>query len=328
MCPTERSSSEPLTNVTNEWWYQDLIASMAMEAREGNVWYSPSAAPTDQESQPNRNSGMPLFESQWNWVTTTLPDSSVDGSWTSTPTTSERRSRLRFMIVQSIPLNRRSKQYWKDAGGVFFRRDRSEAVIRAYQADYDAVLNLGSSEFEGDTFNIPVFNPGRVVRKLLTPGATRKEIPHLLPPAPLDLPGTAWIKRPGRGGNGKELGLVTSEMIRSLPREWDIQQHIEGKEYRVVTVGPRVVQVTQRLNPGERPRHYEWVGLTGTPMVVKNAARAGAAELGDLSVIGWDIVHSPDTDQAYILEGNTCPGVNEPTVERIVNEMRVQLEDI
>lgn len=51
-------------------------------------------------------------------------------------------------------------------------------------------------------------------------------------------------------------------------------------------------------------------------------------QLSGSSFIGWDIMWDDYNDEAYILEGNSCPGVNEPTVERIVREVNRQLEEI
>lgn len=327
MCPTQRQSS--ISYRTPRDLYQRLAQLMNTDEPMLSTNLSELYADhIEQGSPPNRNSGTLSSEYVSLMERANSGESWVSIQETSRATTSERQQNLSIQLIPSIPLDVESKQYWRDHGGVFFNRARTEEELKRSATGYDVTINLGASHVSGDNWPIPFYNRGVDIQKLITPGATRRAIPHLIPPAPFDLPSEAWIKRPGRGGSGKELTTITAEMINNLPREWDVQQHISGREYRVITVGPRVVQSTERTNPGRSPRTYEWRGLGNTPTVVKNAARAGAMQLSGSSFIGWDIMWDDYNDEAYILEGNSCPGVNEPTVERIVREVNRQLEEI
>ena len=102
--------------------------------------------------------------------------------------------------------------------------------------------------------------------------------------------------------------------------EGDVQKHISGQEFRVITVGHKVVQVTKRDGGHlSSDRIYSWVGVHDAPAIVKDVARLAARELlSSKTIIGWDVISDPDTS-AYILEGNSCPGVNEHTAHRILN---------
>ena len=326
MCPTQRQSS--ISSRTSQDLYQRLIELMTSDGQyDSTSLFELFGDRTEQESPPSRSCG--THSSEYVLLSERMNSTSYYGDmWaTSATTTSERRQNLSIQLIQSIPLDTNSKDYWRLHGGVFFARSRTEEELRERASGYLATVNLGASHIEGAHWPVPIYNRAVDIQRLITPGATRRSIPHLIPPAPFDLPSEAWIKRPGRGGAGKELTTITEEMLRQLPRDWDVQQHITGKEYRVITVGPRVVQSTERTNPGGSPRSYAWRGLADTPSVVKNTARAGALQLSGLALIGWDIMYDDYNDEAYILEGNSCPGVNEPTVERIIREIQRQVEE-
>ncbi len=143
-----------------------------------------------------------------------------------------------------------------------------------------------------------------------------------MPPQPTRFPAEVWIKAPGMKGKGKYRKDIDRAL--TLPTEWDWQVHVEGQEYRLITVGERVVQSYEKYGT-HTERDYKWVGLQGTPPDVKELAREAARRLAGPTVVGWDLVKSGDN--VYLFEGNSCPGVNEASAKRIVTEIRRQMEE-
>lgn len=233
------------------------------------------------------------------------------------------------LAIRSVALTSDTTSAWKDAGVQFARRGRTQAdIIRmARDAGYEFILNLGKSQFQPDQgADWPGFywNKGQDILPLLYPGYTRDLLGDLMPPRPDSYPADVWIKAPGMKGKGKYKKAITHPL--SLPSEWDWQTHIEGTEYRVLTVGRRVVQSFIKTG-GQTDREYEWVGLTDTPIEVKRLARRAAKRLPGLNVVGWDLVFPDMADESelpLIFEGNSCPGVNYATAQRIVEEIRRQ----
>jgi len=204
-------------------------------------------------------------------------------------------------------------------------RNRTQVETLNYirnNIDCDFIINLGNSGIE---LNEPHFmwNSAEWVAPLLTPGATRKLMPIGYLPAQPEPDSWGWLKAPGRGGSGKTQRFLPYDF--HLPRGWDTQKHIEGEEYRVITVGMKVVQVTSRAGTNEN-REYRWLGLSNTPSEVKSKARSAAANLQGTNVIGWDLIQDKD-ENVYILEGNACPGVNDATAQRVVDEIYRQREE-
>ena len=227
---------------------------------------------------------------------------------------------MRAMMVRSIPLSIDTRDAWKEAGAVFARRTSDDDRVR--NIAYDApIINLGSSQcmIEG------IWNEARVVEPLLTPQASRALLGRLMPLGSVYCgPGYYWLKGAGRGGANKEKRFIRNgqefdalyEQARWM--EGDVQQHVEGQEYRVITVGEKVVQVTRR-DGGHlaSDRVYTWVGVSDAPYHVKAIARDAAMRLDNSkTIIGWDVI---DDGRAYILEGNSCPGVNASTARRILD---------
>lgn len=227
---------------------------------------------------------------------------------------------MSLQLIQSIPLATTTKEAWRSVGGVPMRRDRTAEELRRSANQFVATVNLGRSRAEMASWPVPLFNSPAVVEAVLTPGATRRHMGDLLPPTPQTYPTFAWVKKPGRGGRGKKIVRLPARPV--IPASWDIQLDISGDQYRVITVGHKCVQSHLRLDTVlDDERDYEWVGLNGTPGPVLSAARLGSRKLdNEFSVIGWDIMW--DGDQAYILEGNSCPGINFATAERIWKSMR------
>ena len=227
---------------------------------------------------------------------------------------------MRAMMVRSIPLALNTRDAWKDSGAVFARRTSDDERIK--QIAYDApIINLGSSQcmIEG------IWNEARVVEPLLTPEASSNLLGRLMPSGGYEGPGYYWLKGAGRGGANKEKRFVRNvqehtAMLRSAAwMEGDVQLHVDGQEYRVITVGNKVVQVMARDDVIDQQREYRWVGVSDAPWAAKDIAREASRKLSsDKTIIGWDVIIH-DNGHAYILEGNSCPGVNEATANRILN---------
>jgi hypothetical protein len=236
---------------------------------------------------------------------------------------------MRFLVVQSIPLGRPTRDALKDAGG-FVLAHNSDTLHRELQAllqqSWTFVLNMGNSWMKlPETYTIPVINKPENVSLTRTPGALRHFLSDLLPPWPEnrdEYPLDCWIKAPGQGGRGKFKKNLPYPVV--LPPEWDCQKHIEGTEYRVVTVGHRAVQGFQRATSTD-DRVYEWTGLTHTPESVLQCARNAAKELPHNSLRAWDIISGEEG--IFILEGNASPGMNLATTKRVVAEIQRQLEE-
>lgn len=236
------------------------------------------------------------------------------------------------LAIRSVLLTADTTQAWKEADVQFARRGRTqEAIIQmGRESGYEFLLNLGRSQFQPTMmYDDPLgffWNSGQDILPLLYPGLSRELLNDLMPPKPTTYPADVWIKAPGMKGKGKYKKNIPHAL--TLPPKWDHQLHVEGTEYRVVTVGRRAVQSFVKTDVGDG-REYEWVGLRDTPREIKRIARKAAKRLPGLNVIGWDIVLGDD-DQPLIFEGNSCPGVNWETARRIVQEIRRQkgeLED-
>lgn len=218
------------------------------------------------------------------------------------------------IAVRSVRLSTQTTDAWKEGGVYFARRGRStEEIMRL---GYTNVINLGKSDFAPTDIpdGVRVWNHGNDISKLIWPGSARVILNDLMPPRPIDFPADVWIKAPGAAGRGKFRKHVDHPLV--LPKEWDWQTHIEGQEYRLITVGHVVVQDFYRhgLN-GER--EYEWLRMRDTPTQLKEMAREAARRIPGDNIIAWDMVDGPDGP--FIFEGNTCPGVSAPTVRRIMD---------
>lgn len=240
---------------------------------------------------------------------------------------------MSFGFVSGLALSRDTKQAWKDAGGVSLRmRDNLYEWQRAI-SDYDFLLNLGHRDLPDGEYPVPVINPSENIGALIYPESIRNRLPDLAVPRPsvFDGPQLVWIKPPGQRGRGKT--KLHTERPLVLPEDWDWQMHIDGTEYRVVTVGRRAVQAFHRSGYNDN-REYGWTGLANTPDEVLNAARTAAKHFHDQgsyakpdnTMYAWDLIQTAE-GQVYLFEGNTCPGTSEPTANRVVREIRRQIEE-
>lgn len=230
---------------------------------------------------------------------------------------------MSFLVVRSLPLGSKSTPAWKAAGGVFVRRGSTPERIAflAQRNESEFILNLGKSTFmpTPDT-PCPVWNLGESILPLLWPGRTRELLGDLMPPQE---PGDVWVKQPGFGGRGKV--RLETEVPLVLPPQWDWQSHVDGQEWRLITVGHRVVQDLKRFGENGN-RSYEWVPMKETPVALKALAREAAKRLPGMNVTAWDLIID-NQGQPFLFEGNSCPGVNEATTSRIYKEIIRQQEE-
>ena len=190
------------------------------------------------------------------------------------------------------------------------------------------IINLGDTTFNPDATKLreygitgTVYNLGDNIRHITQPGRTRLRIGEFLPPDPRQPHWTqeySWIKAPGQAGQGKTRVQTAEAVTMSIPASWDMQVHVDGQEYRVITVGDKVVQVSERFGL-DGNRTYKWIGVQAAPVSVKEIAREATRRLDGRNIIGWDVISGDTPNSTYILEGNSCPGVNQATAQRIVN---------
>jgi hypothetical protein len=210
-------------------------------------------------------------------------------------------------------------------------RERSQGscleLIAAKGRQDDAIINLGDTTFNPSdrllsSFGITgvVYNLGDNIRHITQPGRTRLRIGEFLPPDPRQ-GGRGhehtWVKAPGQGGQGKVRIQTAEALVKSIPASWDMQLHVDGQEYRVITVDDKVVQVSERYGP-DTDRTYKWIGVKAAPVPVKEIAREATRRLNGRNIIGWDVIMGEAPNTTYVLEGNSCPGVNHATAARIV----------
>jgi len=226
---------------------------------------------------------------------------------------------MSIIAIRGIRLSSSTKRAWKNADVYFANSHRTTEEI--LDMGFDHIINLGKSSFKPTLHydQVPIiWNHGNDIEDLIWPGYTRKHLTNLMPPFPTEFPAEAWIKTPGAHGRGKFLEEIKEPL--SLPKRWDWQKHIEGTEYRIITVGHKVVQVNKRSGDNNN-RQYTWLGLGQAEPVIKRTARKAAKLFSGLNIIGWDLIQEDHTDLCYILEGNSCPGVNDETAIRIVTEI-------
>lgn len=244
---------------------------------------------------------------------------------------------MSFLLVRSIPLGRRTMEAWRNAGGEFAERGMSTTDIMEMAIDchYKFVLNLGRTTLRNpvsmvwsdpvDRDNAPfVLNVGENILPLVTPGGTRRLLDWRLPPRPSRFPAEVWVKKPGRAGLGGSKVITNHALV--LPDEWDWQRHVTGQEYRLITVGNRIVQCFARYGDnGER--EYHWVQMRDMGSNLKELVRDATRKLNGYNVIAWDTI-STDTGSHYIFEGNSCPGMSLNTADRIVREVLRLKEEV
>ena len=229
---------------------------------------------------------------------------------------------MSWRFIRAIPMSSTSRQ-------AVLNNDGLVQQSRMIYARPEFVWNWGLSNYEiVCPASVPLWNAPSTISPLIDPYRFEELMEGLTPKALLDeledVPGFwFWLKGPGRGGENKVMlfGLPPVEFGVGFDG-WDVQAHVEGDHYRIHTVGHRVVQCHRKAGD-HRDREYAWTRMRNVPSPVKEVARDAARRLfDDRSIIGWDIVF--DGERAFVLEGNSAPGLNEATVERIVREVRRQ----
>lgn len=228
---------------------------------------------------------------------------------------------MSFLIVRSIPLGPDTMDAWRSVGAKFLARARKGVVPGEVAARYDFVINLGNTNYR-DSGGVTVYNHPDTVRAISHPLALRRTLGNFIPERTIR--GPHWHKSGGWGGKGTVFHEKSLGECAVLPG--DSQKHVDGQEFRVITVGDMVVQAHRKdsVNHGWPPIptgfDWRWVGLDGIrrngiiPLVKKAMEQIPH---GAYSVFGWDIMHS--NHGPFVLEINTSPGVNPATAERIVN---------
>jgi hypothetical protein len=227
---------------------------------------------------------------------------------------------MRVYAIRSVMLTTNTASAWKEAGVRFARRGWStNDIMHIYRENYDAVLNLGKSDFHPEERE-GVWNHGTDIKPLIYPGHTRKLLGQYMPPRPTEFPAEVWVKAPGAHGRGKQKKVINGPL--DIPNSWDWCKHVEGQEYRIISVGHRLVQDYLRLGDNG-DRSYHWIAMKEVPYALKAMVRSAAAQIPGNNVLAWDAVVD-NQGQPFIFEANTCPGVNVETVQRIVKEMERQ----
>lgn len=225
----------------------------------------------------------------------------------------------RFLAVRSVPLAADTRDAWRQQDVVFRRRNRSKVWdTRFHEPHIEAVLNLGNLDMDFRDVPVPIFNSQELIRSISSPVALRRTLPDLVPSDQRN--GPHWHKRNGYKGVGKVFHERFDYACNVL--SGDVQKHIVGPEYRVITTGPHVVQAF--LKAGTAPNFdYEWVGVAGIKtngiIPLLHAALNQVPE-SQYSILGWDVIVG--SNGPIIIECNTSPGVNAATAERIINVVK------
>ena len=237
-----------------------------------------------------------------------------------------------ILLLRSIPLVRATRNAWRSSDVTIIRRRDSKRWDIAVLVNYlggQAIVNLGNLDHEFNSLDIPVFNCPDSIRAISTPAALRRTLgDNYIPQYTIKDP--HWHKRKGWGGDGKI--FHEKELGKCAVMGGDAQKHIEGTEYRIVTVGDVIVQASrkEKKNAGYTNNNsisfdWYWCGIDGIrnngiiPHVkdaIKNIPN------WPYTMFGWDIIVSNNNNRVYAIEINTSPGVNEHTAQRIVNQIK------
>lgn len=230
---------------------------------------------------------------------------------------------MTIFINRSIPLSEESRNGWTSAGAVVLSRDIHRRNRQLVSGQAPVLINLGLVDVPDFKFN-SVWNEHDSIRAILSPAAIRRTLPNLIPPWPNEGE-PYWVKGPGERGHNKSFHPAwPARFVGAFPKRgnYDYQRHIEGTEFRVLTVGNMVVQAYKKLDPINGVRQWEWVGVKGIkdggiiPLV---KAAVALVPNGGKSVFGWDVISNKTA--TYIIEGNSSPGVSAETAVRIVKQI-------
>ena len=231
---------------------------------------------------------------------------------------------MTFLLIRSIPISIQTKSAWKNAGVDVV--PRSVTNLNDRYDNISAIINMGNLEIDLSEINTLIFNKHDTIRAISTPKALRNVFgecdPPIIPIATYD--GPHWHKGKGCGGANKMFHEDTCKDEHIIAS--DLQQHIKGTEYRVLTVGDIIVQATQknRIN-GIGNFDWNWIGVHGirNSGIISHIKQAiTLIPAWTFSILGWDIIYDNSNNNIYTIEINTAPGVNKHSAQRIVNQIR------
>jgi hypothetical protein len=241
---------------------------------------------------------------------------------------------MRTLAVRSIPLSEATRNGWHSANVRFAKRNRNNSQIEniAVQYGYDSVLNLGDRGFFSE--KVLTWNRIESVWAVMEPQALRVTMPDFLPAELDEDTGAHWHKSMGWGGVGKRFH---DKFYEGCDENWyndDTQEHIEGIEYRIITVGDRLVQASRKEPQSEgwppipTGFNWHWIGVDGVAdngIIPQIKQAVLLIPYWETTILGWDII--VDDIKPYVIEVNSCPGVNEATAQRIVKAMGKAIDD-
>ena len=220
-------------------------------------------------------------------------------------------------------MSRETRNAWNSAGVTIIRRsaDDSSAIVKTIRLHNGrGLINAGNLHTDLSNIGVPVFNSHDSIRSVSTATALRRTLGDYLPSD--SLTGPHWHKSRGFRGDGKVFHTTRSAYCLSVGG--DVQQHVDGVEFRVNTVGSVIVQAHKKLLTDTIGNFiWEWCGVDGIRAngiipLIKEAANS--IPNFEHTVFGWDIIVGSDGPR--VIEINTSPGVNEPTARRIAGQIR------
>ncbi len=230
-------------------------------------------------------------------------------------------------ILRSIPLQKETRNAWRSAGCTLITR----SAIRHWNGfttsksigKWGALINLGNLDVSLNHITCPIFNIHDTIRAISTPIALRRTLNDYIPVA--SYAGPHWHK--GKGYGGKDKIFHKSDCKDKHIIASDLQQHINGKEFRVVTVGDVVVQAARKEPHNGIVGKFDWywVGIDGirTNGIIPHVKSAITnIPNWEHTVLGWDIIVDNNSNDVFTIEINTSPGTNDHTAQRIINQVR------
>ena len=228
---------------------------------------------------------------------------------------------MKALIIRSIPLTTDTISVWHTQETKFLRRTRDAFVSDKIGRWFDVIINLGNVDLSSN--HAYIINHPDTIKAASAPKALRNSLNDFLPLENNN--GPHWHKGKGFAGDDK---IYHENACSVIYPSKDVQAHINGQEYRILTCGNKIIQAAKKDNrfsygygvPSDFK--YEWIGVEGVRKGGFIPLLRGAVELlpgGEDSFIGWDIIH--DGEKPYIIEANFSPGVNEHTVKRLFNAL-------
>ncbi len=235
-----------------------------------------------------------------------------------------------LLLLRSIPLSRETRKAWLSNNNnlIVRRRYLNDEYVREVDKIFcvSAFLNLGNLDLDLSNLTKPVFNGAETVRAISSPMALRRTLNDYVPK--FTTQDAHWHKRGSWGGDGK---IFHKEMLGECATlGGDSQKHIEGTEYRVITVGDKIVQASLKEKKNENIANdignfnWYWIGVDGirnSGIIPHIKSAITNIPFWPYTVFGWDIIRDSVSGMVYTIEINTSPGVNEHSVQRIMKQI-------